>query len=122
MTCSPQMMLEWVEVTIAMKQLMIFAQAESRDDRIDGRSHSNAFSTQEAIIPGRRNCDLVTTDVAKLKRIKALEDPSNVEFGAKALQDLGKDQIAYQQLPRTHQLIGQIGFAALHAVEVIDPD
>jgi hypothetical protein len=48
----PQMTLEGVEITIAMKQLVVLEDTEGRDNRIDRRSHRYTHPPQEAVIAG----------------------------------------------------------------------
>src|SRR5215469_12026829 len=118
----PQMTLERVEVTIAMKQLVIFDNAEARDKRIDSLAHGDSPTPQCAKILRCRDCNGSSPNRHTLQYIQLPTHAMEVQVRAKTLQNLDQDQVAEQGPLSGQQTVQQISFRRWPPVEVINPD
>jgi hypothetical protein len=88
----PQVLLEKVEVAIAMKELVALLNTECGNQAIDGTPNGNTKPTQDSIIPGRLDGKLIAADFKDRKLVERLQRRGKLGIVANSLQDFGQNQ------------------------------
>ena len=77
-----------IEIAIIMEQGQSFQNTESRDHYINCFSYSNASFSEESVILGALNGDIVSTDLAKRKSTKEVLGYFVILIRSETLKDL----------------------------------
>lgn len=89
-------LLHRIEVPIRMEQFVVIHDAERADDDISRLANSDSATPQPAVVIGRRKRHLSPNEIGIRNICKEVAGASIIGISSESLQDLSKDEIAYQ--------------------------
>lgn len=114
--------LEWVEVSVAMKERMLFTQAEGRNQAIDRLAYRVAAAPKRLIIVGGFAGQGYAACFEHLQLQQAPLDLLRGRIVADALQHLAEDDIGQSETLAIEFRVQPLRFRIVYAVEVINPN
>ncbi len=115
-------LLEGVEIAVAVQERMTFAEAERRDETIDGLANSPPLRSQQTVVGRRVRRQDDSSGFEDLKPLQLPEHPRRFAVGWNALKNLTHHQIEQTESLLRRLVVEPIGLRRSHAVEVVDPD
>jgi hypothetical protein len=113
---------EGIEISIAVKQLMPFTNAERRDETVDRLPYGATSAAQHTIVSGSVPREIDATRLEYLQLQQQLLDIDSRTLIPHALQDLAQDDVYETQPSPTKLLIKPIRFRSAAASEIVDPN
>ena len=117
-----EVLLEWVKVSIPMKQRVLLTQAECRNEAVDGLPHRVTAAPKRPIVSRRLACQ---RHAPCLEHLQLHELPFNLlrhHVVADALQHFAEDDVRQPEALAIEFGVQPVRLRILRALEVIDPD
>src|SRR4051812_43782043 len=117
-----ELFFEGVEVAITVKQRVLFADAETRNQAVNRLPHRVSAAAQRPIVSRGIPSHLDAARVEYLQRQQLSLDVLRDPLVAHTLQDLAQDEISEGETLPLERCVKPVGLRIRYAAEIIDPD